>query len=196
MQEMRDSERRIGALEREVGARDARLEEANQAKASIGIELAQSQKKIQILEAELEALTQEVSGLRTTSAGASGEMASLASRCRDAEEEARRQAADAESQAHLVKRMKQELEASREQLTQVAGKLREQLEAKSDELTSTRAVAAKAEVRALSLSCCTSYLYRLRCCMISRCVVMWWRDWFCGFVVSDSVELRDDVSTL
>jgi hypothetical protein len=36
---MRDTERRIGSLEREVGSRDARLEEAAAAKASIGIEV-------------------------------------------------------------------------------------------------------------------------------------------------------------
>ncbi len=82
LQEMRDTERRIGGLEREVSARDARLEEAAAGKASIGIELAQAQKRIQILESEMETLSNEAAELRRLTAGASGELAGLSTRAK------------------------------------------------------------------------------------------------------------------
>lgn len=143
---MRDNEKRIGALERDVSVRDSSLQDANAAKVSIGIELAQSQKRVSVLESELEQLTAEVQELRTSSAGSSGELAALQARIRDAEEAAVASSAEASSLAATVKKLKQELEASREQLTQVTSRLREALEERNEELAAVKASAAKGEV--------------------------------------------------
>jgi chromosome segregation ATPase len=109
MQELRSSERKLGGMEREMQARDAKVEEANSARASIGITLAETQKKLRSLESEFEAQSRELDTMRVQTAGSSNEAQMLQQRIRDAEEEAARQATDAQSQSVTVQRLKQEV---------------------------------------------------------------------------------------
>ena len=109
MQELRSSERKLGGMEREMQARDAKVEEANASRASIGITLAETQKRLRAVEVEYETQTRELETLRVQTAGSSNDIKMLQQRIKDAAEVAARKSADAQSQSLTVQKLKQEV---------------------------------------------------------------------------------------
>jgi hypothetical protein len=74
-------------------------------------------------------------------------MQTLQASVREAEEEARKQAADAAAMSATVHRLKQELDATREQASDMISRLREEAQGRAEELAAAKDAAAQVQVR-------------------------------------------------
>ncbi len=79
----------------------------------------------------------------------------LQAQVREAEEEARRQATDAQAMAATVHRLKQELDATREQASDMISKLREEAQSRGDELRAAKEAQAQLQVWLCVWQCVT-----------------------------------------